>query len=403
MHYNDYTEKLLNLQEVTVKKIENIDKHKYIYIQMHRKEHCCPNCYCMTNTIHDYRSQEIKDVSAFGDNVTLILKKRRYRCQSCGKRFIEKVEFLPRYYRMTNRLIETVIDKLRNVTSFTDVAKDVNLSVSTVIRIFDKINYPTPKTLPRCVAIDEFKGNTGGEKYNCIITDPDNKVVLDILPKRYKCYLTSYFKGFESCNRQQVQCFVSDMWTTYYDIATTWLPNATKVIDKYHWIRQVIWAFENIRKQEQKKFDKTHRIYFKRSKSLLNKRFDYLTEEQKQQVNIMLYTSASLSTAYYLKEDFLKLLDLKNQDERIKHLNDWIKCCESSDLIPFQKAGETMYNWYSGILNSLETPLTNGFTEGCNNKIKVIKRNAYGYRNYKRFRNRILHAFSHQKQNMQAA
>ena len=60
---------------------------------------------------------------------------------------------------------------------------------------------------------------------------------------------------------------------------------------------------------------------------------------------------------------------------------------------------EAIHNWYSGIINSLYSPITNGFTEGCNNKIKVLKRNAYGYKNFNRFRNRILHIFSHQNLN----
>ena len=58
------------------------------------------------------------------------------------------------------------------------------------------------------------------------------------------------------------------------------------------------------------------------------------------------------------------------------------------------KCAKAMQNWLTGILNSFTTPITNGFIEGCNNKIKVLKRNAYGYRNFKRFRNRILHMFS---------
>ena len=63
----------------------------------------------------------------------------------------------------------------------------------------------------------------------------------------------------------------------------------------------------------------------------------------------------------------------------------------------------TMRNWYTGIINSFSTTITNGFTEGCNNKIKVLKRNAYGYQNFKRFRNRILHIFSHQQLKTQQA
>ncbi|HHZ06993.1 MAG TPA: transposase [Clostridiales bacterium] len=66
----------------------------------------------------------------------------------------------------------------------------------------------------------------------------------------------------------------------------------------------------------------------------------------------------------------------------------------------FVKCAKTMLNWQDRILSSFTAPVTNGFTEGCNNKIKVLKRNAYGFRNFKRFRNRILHMFSHQKTNI---
>ena len=148
-----------------------------------------------------------------------------------------------------------MIDRLRGTYSFTSVAREVGLSVSTIIRIFDLVSYGRPE-LPAAIAIDEFKGNTDGEKYQCILADPVNKVVLDIIPVRYGHYLTNYFKQFSREERQNVDFFVSDMWRTYYDLSDVWFKNATRIIDKYHWIRQVIWAFENVRKQEQKVFSK---------------------------------------------------------------------------------------------------------------------------------------------------
>ena len=78
-------------------------------------------------------------------------------------------------------------------------------------------------------------------------------------------------------------------------------------------------------------------------------------------------------------------------------MSEWIIDAMDSDIPQIQKCAKTMNNWFSGILNSFSVPITNGFVEGCNNKIKVLKRNAYGYRNFKRFRNRILHIFSHQR------
>ena len=403
MLYEHFTEKLLGLQGLIITNIEENEKNIIIYAEMEKKEHYCISCGTATNTVHDYREQEIKDIPAFGKLVTIKLRKRRYRCKHCGKRFFEANSFLPKYHRMTNRLSAFVIDKLRDERSFTSVAREVNLSVSTVIRIFDTVSYPKAE-LSEALSIDEFKGNTWGEKYQCILTDPINKKVLDILPERYKPYLTNYFKQYPKEVRNSVTYFVSDMWRTYADISDVWFKNATQVIDKYHWIRQAIWAFENVRKKEQKKLSPELKKYFKRSKSLLIKRYDSLEEEQKQQVNVMLYYSVNISRAYFYKEQFLKILSNKDAESANKAMSEWIKNAENCGIPQFEKCADTMRNWYTGIINSFSTTITNGFTEGCNNKIKVLKRNAYGYQNFKRFRNRILHIFSHQQpHNEQAA
>ena len=396
MLYKHFTEKILGLQDLEIEKVEEIDNSIHLYCHIERKAHKCPVCGVMTDKIHDYRWQIIKDIPAFGKLFYIHIKKRRYRC-SCGKRFAEKNTFLPRYHRMTNRLSAYIIDKLRSEVSFSNVAREVNLSVSTVIRVFDLVSY-SPQKLPDALAIDEFKGNTNSEKYQCILTDPVNKVVLDILPKRYESYLTKYFNSFSREERSHVKYFVSDMWKPYSNVSSVWFKNATQIVDKYHWIRQVIWAFEAVRKQEQKKFSKSHRIYFKKSRMLLLKRFHFLSDEQKQQVNIMLYASTTLSSAYFFKEDFLKILDCKDRVSAKNAMSDWINSALVCGIPQFEKAAKSMLNWLSGILNSFSSPITNGFTEGCNNKIKVLKRNAYGYRNFYRFRNRILHIFSHQMQ-----
>ena len=403
MLYKHFTEELLGLQGVKITNIENNEKNIVIYAEMERKEHYCTCCGTATSTVHDYRRQVIKDISAFGKLVTIILRKRRYRCTHCGKRFFEENTFLPRYHRMTNRLSAHIIDKLRDERSFSSVAREVNLSVTTVIRIFDLVSYPKLTELPTVLAIDEFKGNTWGEKYQCILTNPNTDEVLDILPNRYAYYLTNYFKQFSDDERKKVKYFVSDMWKTYFETSATWLKSAMPIVDKYHWIRQIIWAFERVRKAEQKKFGKKYRIYFKNSRNLLLKRFKYLTDEQKQQVNVMLYLSVNLSRTHWYKEKFLEILDCKDRETAKKAMFEWIECAKNCGLPDIEKCADTLQNWCTGILNSFSVPYTNGFTEGCNNKIKVLKRNAYGYKNFKRFRNRILHMFSHQQLNKQAA
>lgn len=382
----NYIEKIMGMQDVEIKKIENEEKKTTIYIEMKRRESICPVCGKKTRRIHDYRWQRVKDMPAFGNDVELRVHKRRYACE-CGKRFYESCRFLGRYQRRTTRTMMAMLNKLSDVRSYSKVAEEFGVSIPTVIRLFNNISYSKPTVLPEVIGIDEFKGNTGGEKYNCILTDVDNKRVLDVMKSRKQADLCEYFKKID---RSNVKYFVSDMYVPYAEIAKTYFPNATYVIDKYHWVRQAIWAFEAVRKDVQKKFSKSYRIYFKHSRRLLLKREKKLTQDELNQVSVMLSTSADLSTSYFLKELLYKFLDEKDPDTKKQKLSEWIDAALDSDIKSFKRCASTYQKWFTPIVNSFYCPYTNAFTEGFNNKIKVLKRNAFGFRNFRRFRNRIL-------------
>lgn len=389
-----YTEKMLGLQEVTVKKIEENEGKIEIEIEQNPKEQECPKCQGKTRRIHDYRQQKIRDMKCFGQTVILRLRKRRYVC-SCGKRFYEKNHWLEKYQRETKRTTLSILKECTTETNYTAIAKNYGISAVTVARRFDRLQMAAPKELPQVLGIDEFRGNSGGEKFQCILTDIKNHRIADILPTRYERDLIDYFKKYD---RNSVKYFVSDMYKPYAEIAKTYFPNALYVIDRYHWVRQATWAFEHVRKEIQKKFSKSHRIYFKHSRKLLLKRASTLSEEEKQQVNIMLYVSADLSNAYFLKEQLYRILDTIKDVSVTDHsavkqdFRDWIKDALDSDIPSFVNCARTYQRWLLPILNSFDCPYSNGFTEGCNNRIKVLKRNAFGFHSFKRFRARILFA-----------
>lgn len=123
-------------------------------------------------SIHDYRRQRIRDCTAFGKAVYLILKKRRYVCRKCGKRFYEENDFLPRYYRRTQREVIAIIDAFRELVSAKHISAEHGISASTALRYFDLISYGRCK-LPRVLSIDEFRGKAGGEKFQTILTDAE--------------------------------------------------------------------------------------------------------------------------------------------------------------------------------------------------------------------------------------
>ncbi len=188
----NYTTEILNLEDVIITDVKNIANQLHVYLELPRKKHTCPCCGAQTDRIHDYRLQRIKDIP-LGRTTFLFLRKRRYRC-SCGKRFFEKNSFLPRYYRVTSRLVAEIIFAFKALTSATDIASRYNVSAVTAMRYFQCVSHK-PTKLPEVVSLDEFKGNSGGQRYNSIVADPKSKRVFDILPDRYESNLVTLLFG----------------------------------------------------------------------------------------------------------------------------------------------------------------------------------------------------------------
>lgn len=386
----NYIKDLLNLEDVIITKIVHADKSVKFFLDTKPKPHICPNCGNSTTKIHDYRWQTIKDLPFQLKDCYLVLHKRCYAC-SCGKKFYESYEFLPKYLHRTKRLTWKIADLLRETTSLKSVAKTSNVSVATVCRILDSIHYSCPP-FKEAVSIDEFKGNARTGKYQCILVNPKNHSIMDILPDRTQSHLTDYFRQIDRSQRLRVKYFVCDMWQPYVDLAHTFFPNAKVCIDKYHFIRQITWAMENVRKRLQKTMTITMRKYYKRSHKLLLTRYHKLKEENKKVCDLMLLYNDDLRLAHWLKERFYDLCQDTKYSRQRNDFYDWIKIAESSGLKEFEKCANTYRRWAKEILNAFKYGITNGTTEGFNNKIKVLKRISYGIRSFERFRTRILHS-----------
>ena len=385
MLMTNHITKLLNLEDVIITNVENISGQLHIYLELPRKKHVCPCCGAETACIHDYRMQIIKDLPMARDTF-LHLRKRRYRC-ACGKRFFENNSFLPRYYRVTSRLFAEIIFAFKKIVSAKEIGCRFNVSAVTAMRYFNFFNKKLT-ALPEVISLDEFKGNSGGQKYNSIIVDPKEKAVLDILPNRLESDLVKYFSHFS--NKTAVKYFVCDMNPHFREVAKICFPQATIVADKYHVIRQVYWAMEKVRKNEQNNLSKRFRKYFKKSRNLLMKRIEKLTEEEKDRLALMFEIAPRLADAYRIKNEFLDVIRLKSSNEGKQRLIDWLFSVEVMDLPEFYDCTKAYHNWFQEIINSMDVPWTNGFIEGCNNKTKVLKRVSYGMRNFNNFRKRIL-------------
>lgn len=268
------------------------------------------------------------------------------------------------------------------------------------------------KDLPKVISFDEFKADTKEGKYAFILNDPIHKKVLDVLPSRKKERLIQYFTHTE--NRRSVEYIISDMYEPYLLVQKAMFPHAKYVVDKFHYIRYVMKALDDIRIRLQRNYGEKSKEYKllknKKNVALLRKYsndISWWVEVERYRnghivkvlpgeiIQELLALSEDLRKGYQLKELFLDIINHAPLDDAKRQLKCFIELCRESKIEEMIEASNTIENWLEYIVNSfIDKRYTNGFTEGTNNKIKVIKRNAFGYKNFKFFRKRILYIFN---------
>ncbi|HFJ9216078.1 TPA: ISL3 family transposase [Streptococcus pyogenes] len=388
---NNNNMNLLGFKDIVLDSFNEDKEFVHIHASV-KKMNTCPHCGSKRIWVHDHRIQKIKDTHIRGKKCIIHLKKTRFDCKSCGCRFEKELDFIAKGHTMTNRLIIAIVVEFDEVYSISSIANRYNVSSNTVLRILNCLSVSRNR-LSEVLCIDEFKGDSGNIKYQTSLLNGSTHSVIDILPSRDKNALYEYFEKIPNKERKEVKYFVSDMSNTFKSVKNAFFKDAIHIIDRYHFIRQVSWALENVRKRIQKDISSKLRKYFKRSKSLITKPASKLTSEQASEVSLMIELNNELKLAYKLKELFYQyVLSQPNKTRAKKALKEWIKRAEESNLKEFNSCITAFTNWFEEICNSFDYSWSNGPLEGTHTKIKTLKRNCFGMKNFNLFRNRIMFA-----------
>lgn len=396
MQYKDCTIKLIGIQDVNIKKVEEIEKGINIYIETNPKLHFCPSCKKTTKHIHDYRLQKIQHIKMNQATTYLILNKRRYICPHCGKKFYEKYQFIQKYFRKSNSVFYKIINDLKQLKNFKTIAEDNNVSSSTVVRYLNYQTFLTGKsivlTLPKRIGIDEFKGNCNGIKYQFHIFDLDTHETIDILESRKYDDLERYFSKIS--NRSSVEIVSMDLYSPFKRIIKDKFSKAKIVADNFHFTRIAMQPLDELRLNLWRNAKGKDKNYFKHLKHVLMTDISKVSDELRDKINERLSYAFELSpilkAAYILKQEFLNIKKCTSFEEKEAKFRKWLFDAECSTIKEFKSAVLTLRQWHEYISNSFKTNFSNGPIEGKNNLIKTIKRISFGYRNLQNFRNRIL-------------
>jgi len=377
----------------------------------------CPECNKFTSSIHSkLKPIRSKYLDSCGKEVNLIINKKRFHCYDCQKIFTEELSLNTKDGNISNKTkIQIRKDLLDYNMTIDKIAIKNHVSKYIVRKELEEATSLIPdyiKNLPRVISFDEFKADTKEGKYAFILNDPIHKKVLDILPSRKKERLIQYFTKTE--NRRSVEFIISDMYEPYLLVQQIMFPHAKYVVDKFHYIRYIMDAVDKIRIRLQKEYGEKSKEY----KLLKNKKNVGLLRKYGRDINWwvevdryrnghmvkvlpgevlseLLEISDELRRGYQLKELFLDIMNHSMYEEAEVDIINWLDLCKESKIEEFLEASKTIKNWLPYIVNSfIDKRYTNGFTEGTNNKIKVIKRNAFGYKNFEFFRKRILYIFN---------
>jgi len=162
------------------------------------------------------------------------------------------------------------------------------------------------------------------------------------------------------------------------------------IADRFHYMRQVYWAFDEVRRQVQHDLWKNERIQMKRSKGLLWKSPEKLDDKGKQRVEEVLEGQDELRKAYELKNALDRWFKTSDSKTAKAGLEAWISLVNEAQIPAFQKVTKTFNRWKQEILQSFMYPFNNGYIEGVNNTTKIIKRMSYGIKSFERLRKKIL-------------
>jgi transposase len=323
--------------------------------------------------------------------VFLMLIKRRFRCLFCGKVFTEPDEvFGPRRrssYRFREYLGKEAMHQTVRRTAQKERVGEGLVRRCVAEEIGARLEVKEVEETPEFIGLDEFSVS-GRRLYHTAICNLVKREIMEVVEGQGRQKVEGYLDKLPQPER--VKGVAMDMHEPFRQAVQMSLPQAKVVVDKFHLIRHINAALDRVRSRLQGESKREgRRDLFKRRYTLL-KGAERLADWERESINRLFYHYPELERAWVFKESFrawYRETDRRKAEEMLRVLESEIV---NDSLYEFKKLLHTFTNWREEILNYYDYRLTNGFVEGKNNRIKTIKRMAYGYRNMDNFRMRIL-------------
>lgn len=404
------TKLLLEIEDPNIKIIENsatLSPYDHIIrleALLDYRPKACYQCGSInTNQIirYGWRNTTVELTSTYERPTRINLKRRYFHCKTCHSYFLAQTPLVAKNCSISNNTRKACLNKLQDIVSMTHIASELATSNNYVMRVLESAAadlQPDLTTLPEVLLLDEIKTTDGSLSFEYM--DGESHLLIDLVCARTVHQVSNYFMRYTKAARDNVKVIVTDMNYTYPKLARTVFPNAVVLYDRFHIVQSLVRAFNKTRIQLMKQFSTSSKTYkqLKRYWKLLLKPlgnldfkhfhhwsyFDHWLSET-DVVDQLLAINPVLKSTYEVLQRLMSAT-------RNRHWSDFKLALsqESTTSDLFQISLQNLIKNQSYVENALRYNYSNGPLEGTNNKIKNIKRNAYGYRNFRHFRLRVL-------------
>jgi len=357
----------------------------------------CHVCGCRCRRIHSWRRRAIRDLDFGETRVTILTSFRRLRCRSCGRVRTEDLELFEPYQRVTKRLARCIYDLCKLLT-VKEVADHLGLDWKTVKEVdkrFLEEEFPeTDYEGLRILAVDEISIKKR-HRYLTVVLDYITGRVVWLGPGRSTQTLKLFFRGMTKEQRQRLEAVAMDMWPSYIRAVEDAVPHVKIVFDLFHVVSMFSRLIDRVRMREYHKARDEHKEVYLGTKYLLLKNPENIrTPKEHEHLKQLLALNSTISTVMILKEDLKRIWRSRDRAEAAERLLNWYVLAQACLAPEVKDFARMLRRHEDGILNHCHYPVHTSKLEGVNNKIKVIKRKAYGFHDDRYFSLKVIQAFS---------
>lgn len=414
--------KILNLKgyDIDIQKSyleDSLSNHIRLHIYLNKRDLKCPYCGAKSK-LKEYKIKELKHSVFIDAECNIIFHNKRMVCLECNRTFMENNPFCFEGHKADIETEISILNQLKDYKmTFKKLSDLYHISITTIVRIFDRRIQLARHSFGEWVSMDEFYSRKISSSGYCLtFYNPIHKTVLDILPSRHKRILIDYLSTISLLERKRVRYVSIDMWETYRDVALRAFPNCIVAVDSFHVIKHLNKAMDNIRIRIMNKYKhnqednigyyrllKKFHFFFTtdisniKFKPKKGSKYEYLYDKYGM-LNKLLSIDEELKKAYELKELYREFNLCSTYEESHELLSNVIDIFKTSRIEEFYPFISMLEYWFVEICNSFRIVynkrLSNGPIESLNSRVKILLKNACGYSNFDRFRNRLMYSLN---------